>query len=122
MVKGSNRGFTLIEITIAFLIIVVAVFAALDLFVQSKRYQSRAWDINTASFAAAAVLEQIKRVPYEQVVSVPRSIHPEYPSFYYCVDVSPGVFENMKTVTVSVFYKSGGEEKRLSLSMEKLNR
>lgn len=122
MDRRGDGGFTLIEVTAALLIVMVAIYAALDLFVHSRRYQAGAWNINTASFAAAAVLEQMKRASFEEVVDMPRSVHPEYPFYDYSVSVSPGVFENMKTVTVSVFYRSGGGEKKLSLMMEKFKR
>lgn len=122
MMRSGKSGFTLVEVMAAFFIVVVTIFAALDLFVQSKRYQSRAWDVAASSFAAAAILEQIKRTPYEQVVSMPKTAHPEYQSLYYSVEVSPAAFYDMKTVTVSVFYAFDGEEKNVSLSMEKFNR
>ncbi len=118
----GSGGFTLLEVLVAFMIFAFCMTAVLDLFFHGIRHQVQAWDETRASFAAAAILEQIKEMPYEALQNKPRSDYPGDSRLNYTVSVEPSAYRDMKTISVTVFYSLGGEEKSIKLMMEKLNR
>ena len=119
---GGCRGFTLVEMLVALLIAAVCFSVILNIMVHSKIHQGQAWEMTRASFAAAAVAEEIKGLSYADVTAVPRTPYPRDQSLEYAVAVGPAGYESMKTISVTVFYVWGGDEKSICLRMEKLNR
>jgi Tfp pilus assembly protein PilV len=75
----------------------------------------------TALNLAQAYLEEIKDRPAHLVTGVDRTPVGGRPGYAYQVTVTEGA-ENLKTVTVTVWYPAPGGEKSVSLTTEKLRR
>lgn len=120
--KTGSGGFTLLEVLTAFLVFALCITAVLDLFFGGLRHQAQAWEEIRASFAAAAILEQVKEMPFESAASKSRAEYPGEPGLNYAVGVEPSARPDMKTISVTVYYDLAGEEKSVKLMMERLNR
>ncbi|GBF35401.1 hypothetical protein DCCM_4524 [Desulfocucumis palustris] len=120
--KTGSGGFTLLEVLTAFLVFTLCITAVLDLFFSGLRHQVQAWEETRASFAASAILEQVKEMPFESAESKARAEYSGEPGLNYAVDVGPSARPDMKTISVTVFYDLAGEEKSVKLMMERLNR
>jgi hypothetical protein len=70
--------------------------AVLDLFFYGVRHQVQAWEETRASFAAAAILEQVKEMPYESLESKSRSAYAGEPGLNYLIAVEQSARGDIK--------------------------
>jgi prepilin-type N-terminal cleavage/methylation domain-containing protein len=64
---GAESGFTLIELVVAMLVMLIMLTATLGFFVSSLKTVTLAKQRQTATALATQVLEQIRALPYDQV-------------------------------------------------------
>ncbi|MDH7577809.1 MAG: prepilin-type N-terminal cleavage/methylation domain-containing protein [Bacillota bacterium] len=121
--RKTEKGFTLIEVIIATLMIGIAVTPLLNLFAASQFHAAKAQQYLTAANLAQAKLEEIKDKAYHEVVSNSgKTPFPNQPAFTYTLSVVPGSRAGTKTVTVTVYWTSLQGEEHLTLTMEKVIR
>lgn len=117
---NTQRGFTLVEVMVAVSITGIALVGLMSLFLHSRHFVTDSNHTLQAVHLAQGVLEELKARDYDDVVERPKTPFSEAPGYSYAVSVSPSSFGyDLKTVTVTVYYQERGQEKKLSLSMEK---
>ncbi len=104
----NNKGFTLIEVLVAMVILSVGLLGTAALItgiINGNKVSNR---ITTATVLAQDKMEEIKGLDYSSVVSEPKSSLPspydQYERQVTVIDPSPSA--NMKTVTVTVYWES----------------
>ncbi|OIQ58216.1 hypothetical protein MOTE_21480 [Moorella thermoacetica] len=116
----SESGFMLLEVMVAVLILGIVIAGVIDIFIRSNYQVTSSYLTLQAIHLAQARLEELKATTYENVSNVDKTPYPGKPGFSYSVQVSPSVLGyNLKTVTVTIYYIERGNEKSLSLTMEK---
>lgn len=119
----GEKGFTLIEVIIAALVITIAVMGVLDLFVHAARFTTSSEQLVKAVNLGQGKLEELKYTNFDMVASQGQAQFAENPDFSYSVDVVPSAYGyDLKTVTVKVFYMDAGQDKTISLAMERAKR
>lgn len=107
---GNDRGFTLIELMVAVLILAVALIPLLGMFVQSRVVSGESWDEVTAVSLAQGKMEELKQMPFSALADEgPTPFAEPFDAMRYLVsveNVAPGLVE----ITVTVSSDSGGEE------------
>lgn len=94
--------------------------AFLNLFTFGARQAARSEQLLQAVSLAQARLEEIRNLSFSAVNEQPKTSCPENPAYAYAVEVAGSSLDcGLKTVTVTVFYQETGEEKSISLTMEK---
>jgi type IV pilus assembly protein PilV len=104
----NNKGFTLIEVLVAMVILSVGLLGTAALItgiINGNKVSNR---ITTATVLGQDKMEEIKGLDYSSVVSEPKSSLPspydQYERQVTVIDPSPAA--NMKTVTVTVYWES----------------
>lgn len=111
----EHRGFTLIEVLLAAVIIGVALIPVLNLFQTAAGNMTVAERETRATFLAQARLEEVKDLNYASINSIPRTACPEDPACDYAVAVEP--LGGAKRITVTVYYPgAGGGERTVVLT------
>jgi len=104
----NNKGFTLIEVLVAMVILSVGLLGTAALITGIIRGNKVSNRITTATTLAQDKMEEIKRSGYSNAVSEAKSSLPspydQYERQVTVVDNSPAA--NMKTVTVTVYWES----------------
>ncbi|OPX88400.1 MAG: hypothetical protein A4E53_02038 [Pelotomaculum sp. PtaB.Bin104] len=127
MVLNNERGLTLIEVLVAFVILTITLVTVMDSFALGSRQNAGTSRYNTALTFAQSKVEEIKYEPFNNVVDTAltdfstESDYSQYDGFSYTITVvpnpsSPGDLN--KTVTVTVFYSDGGVSKQFALTAE----
>jgi len=111
MILKNNKGFTLIEVLSALLILIMVAVPLIYIFVQG----SRGSEISGKRTAALNFAQQ----KMEEIIAEGRAVEEEgsfsgAPGYTYEVTVTPD--GKMYLVTVTVFYKVLGKSQKLSLS------
>ncbi|MDI6709699.1 MAG: type II secretion system protein [Thermoanaerobacterales bacterium] len=111
----DRRGFTLIEVMLALVIIGVALIPVLNLFQTATGNVVTAQRETRATFLAQARLDEVKGLGYEAINNVSRTTCPEDPDYEYAVAVElQGV---AKKIAVTVYYTGGdGGERTVVLT------
>lgn len=104
----NNKGFTLIEVLVAMVILSVGLLGTAALItgiINGNKVSNR---ITTATVLAQDKMEEIKGLDYSSIVSEPKSsLPPPYDQYERQVTViDPSPAANMKTVTVTVYWES----------------
>jgi len=127
VVLQDERGFTLIEVLMAFVILAVSLAVMMDGFAVASRGNAGVYRYNTAVSLAQSKMEEIKNSSFIHVKDVTladftkESDYSEYAGFLYSVDViDSGLIQ--KTVIVTVFYNDEGIPKEVSLTGEIVRR
>lgn len=98
--RRSQRGFTLIETSIALLVLMIALLALTSLFIYAINYNSGA-QVRTVSLAVAQQrIERLRKSSFDEVVS---ASEPDVTSSGYHFSVTTDVSgTSLKTITVTV--------------------
>lgn len=117
----KHSGFTLIEITIALLILAVGLVGILTLFPVGFKAVVEACNLTTATFLAQAVIEDVKKVGYSGAAEIQAGKGIDYGSpyskFEYDLTISDVAGLSLKQVDVEVFWPAGKtNQKSISLS------
>lgn len=109
---GHARGFTLLETSIALLILMIALLGLSAVFVHGINYNSAAHVRTVAMALAQQRMEGLRGGSFEEVLA---ANEPDVESVGYHFDVSTAVSTsgNLRTVTVRVTPKSGAPWARL---------
>ncbi|MGQ9824078.1 MAG: type IV pilus modification PilV family protein [Desulfotomaculales bacterium] len=130
----DGRGFTLIEVLIAAVILVAVVIPLMTSFINATRWTAEAQALLAAANLAQSKLEEVKNKPFGEVQNEPTgSGEPpvpfvDYPGYACRITVSeytgddPYLIGHLKTVTATVFYETPGGQKTVSLTMDKGDR
>ncbi len=106
----NDRGFTMIELLVAVVILSVALVPLLGLFVQGRTVSSESWDQVTAVSLAQGKIEELKGMPFGALADEGPTPFPEpFASLCYTTGiekVEPGLVE----ITVTVVSDATGEE------------
>lgn len=120
---NDERGLTLIEVLVSFLILTMAMLTIMNSFALGGRQNACAYRYNAALAFAQSKMEEIKNNTFKNVVNVsstdfsPESDYSRFAGFSYAVTVVNGGLNN-KTVTVTVFYSDEGEPRQLALTSD----
>lgn len=131
----DGRGFTLVEVLIAAVILAAVVIPLMASFINATRWTAEAQALLTAANLAQGKLEEVKNRRYDQVLnepddpSKPPVPFADYPGYAYRINVSeytrddhPYLKRHLKTVTATVYYETPGGQKTVSLTMDKGDR
>src|SRR6266581_4144812 len=69
---NNQRGFTLLEIMIAFVLMMIVTLGAASLFVYAINYNSGAYDRTLAHAVAQRQMESLRRTPFDSLVTPPQ--------------------------------------------------
>src|SRR3989338_7037675 len=106
----NKSAFTLIEITIALLILAIGIVGILTLFPVGFDASGRASNIIEATFLAQELIEEAKRVGYDDITARNENTPPVFSTKYdhdllvYDIDPTKG----LKEVVVRVYWPSNG--------------
>lgn len=117
----STRGYLLLEVLVALMILTATLIPLLTVIGFGSRNVTVAQNEVVALNLAQAYLEEVKDRPAHLVTGVARTPVPGRPGYAYQVTVEQGA-ENLKTVTVTVWYPAPGGERSVSLTTDKLRR
>lgn len=116
----AQRGFTLLEVLVAFAILMFVVMMSLAAFLERNRRLQQAREIILAYQALSNEAEYRRRMPFEGLESEPASfvsdtsvLEPLAP-YTASVDVEPGP-EAVKKVTMTIRWRDGVSEAKLGL-------
>ncbi len=89
----NHKGFTLIEITIALLILAIGLVGILTLFPVGFDASGRAAHITEATFLAQAIIEDSRRVGYPGILALDgqNNIYPNHPDYEYEIKTFDGL-------------------------------
>lgn len=119
----NERGLTLIEVLVAFLILSMALVTMMNSFALGGRSNADTYRYNAAMTLAQSKIEEAKNSPFNSVVNVAstdfssESDYSRFVGFSYTVTVVNSGLNN-KTVTVTVFYSDEGVPKQLDITTE----
>jgi len=106
----NSRGFTLLEIIAAFVVLLIGFLGLLALFPVGLEAQGRANNVMMGTFVAQAEIEKAKSLGFDSVtdISKTQSAVP-YDKFDYSVTVTE-VSSNLKEVEVKAYWPTGEAE------------
>lgn len=112
----TPRGYILADISVALVIIAVALLPLQAMFLYSQNHLSAARNLTVATMLAQSVLEEVLNLPYDSMSARERTPFPDQPGFFYSVaiDSVPGNLM-VKTILVTVYYPEAGREKHVTL-------
>lgn len=117
----NEKGLTLVEVLVAAVIlgiVAAGLFAAYDV---NKRLAAGARQKVKAVNLAQGKLEELRGVPYDDLVNIlhEEDFDPPVDGFTYRVAVAEGSIAGAvyKAVTVAVYYTEGGAAKQIELTM-----
>ncbi|OAT79864.1 hypothetical protein [Desulfotomaculum copahuensis] len=114
--KNFNQGFLLLDISLAMLLVAVALLPLQAMFSYSQLHLSAARNMTVAVMLAQSGMEELLDLPYESLVSQNKTPLPGRPGFSRSISVGDSPVGSLKTVVVTVFYPEAGGEKQVSLS------
>ena len=127
---NPQRGFTLIEVTIAMVVMMIGTLGAAALFAYSVNYNSGAYDRTLAHAVAQKQMEYLRRVPFDSLVT-PAQPEPDIISgdrsygvvTTVCADAAAncGGSATLKKITIQITPRAAGASwVRTSIRMETL--
>ncbi len=123
LIKYNKSGFTLIEITVALLILAVGLVGILTLFPVGFDAAGRAANITKATFLAQKLIEDLKREGYGTTVqsALTETIYEvdldaPYSNYEYEISADDSMFGSLAAsiceVTVTVYWPAGADNQR----------
>ncbi|MBN1870936.1 MAG: prepilin-type N-terminal cleavage/methylation domain-containing protein [Candidatus Omnitrophica bacterium] len=108
--KSKIRGFTLIEIVVAFLVLLIGFLGLLALFPVGFDAAGRSQNLMRATYLAQSEMENIKKLGYYGVASVSKTqLETPFEAFDYKVDVT-NVKSDLKKIEATIYWPSGTAE------------
>ncbi|HOV79813.1 MAG TPA: type II secretion system protein [Bacillota bacterium] len=119
----KNKGFTLLELMIAVLLLGIVLTPLLEIFSRSSRISADSWFETTALNLAQSKLEEVKDLPFDDVVCQ-SGVFPENPEYAYELTVTPDPEYSflIKIATVKVSCGDGDGGRSVELTITKLKR
>lgn len=115
---GSRRprGFTLLEVLVALVVLAVALTALLSAQALAVRLRSQAAEITFATFLAQSRLTDIELGEFPDVGTREGDFGDAYPGYRWQVAVGETPFPKVREVRLAVLWRSGPREERLELT------
>src|SRR3954466_7609920 len=112
--KGKDQGFTLLETSIALIVMMVVTLATGSLFVYAVNYNSGSGDRAAALAIAQQRVERLRRTPFDDALLTPASTTETVTHAGRCCTVVPSVgwdstcggSDTLKVITISVSFVS----------------
>lgn len=130
MPSPNQSGMSLIEVMVAFVILTILTAPLISCFVAGNALAAAARNDVAALSLAQQKLEEIKAKPYALVR--PEQAEPDHLPlplaesyngiFSYKVAVVEDAMKNLKTVTVTIYYRDKNKDRQVSLTTGKLKR
>lgn len=117
----DERGMTLIEVLVALVILTIAMVTMMNGFFLGGRQNANTNRYNIAMTLAQSKMEEIKKLPYKNIVNVAstnfsaETDYSQYTGFSYIIAVENDGL-NVKKVTVTVSYSDEGTSKTFALT------
>ncbi|MCL0062930.1 type II secretion system GspH family protein [Peptococcaceae bacterium] len=122
----DKKGFTMVEVMLVLMIILLAIIPLMNIFIQSKKDAAAALQRTQAVFLAQSILEEYKAKDFDDIatgISDPEPIKIENHSYDYRVKVEYyNENKNLKQINVIVEYEEFGRTKSLELTTLKSKR
>jgi prepilin-type N-terminal cleavage/methylation domain-containing protein len=126
MLSNHEDGFTLLEVTLAMVIMGIVLVPILGLFFSSRAHYELSTEETIAVYLAQEKMEEIIGTKIHEVVDNPDSWEEchGFPGFYYQVEVTPPKENkegdndklNLYKIHVRVQYQTGGKTREIALS------
>jgi len=125
-IKIDERGLTLLEVLIAFVILTATLLAMINGFALGARRNADTGRHQIALALAQSKLEELKNKAYNNVVEITAPVqfssennYSNYNGFAYTISIDDLAFDDLnKTVTVIVFYNDGDVAKKVMLTTD----
>lgn len=108
------RGFTLLEILIAIIILAVGVIAIISAFSSGIFASSDVENVDLALNIAQAKMEEIKNTAFASLVDSGPTLDPNFPNFNVSVNVAEG--QNPMQIDVTVSWNTKGGQADINLT------
>jgi prepilin-type N-terminal cleavage/methylation domain-containing protein len=119
-----QRGFSLVEVLVALLVLAVVITTTMAMFVERQKRMQNANETILAYQAIANEIEVWRRIPYDSLETTPPKFMTLTPTsdiiaplqpYAATVTVSPAK-DSIKTVTLSVRWRNGQRVERISIT------
>lgn len=97
----DQQGFSLVETAVALLIMMIAGLGIAGLFAYAINYNAGAYDRTLAHSLAQQRMEQIRMVPYDQIVAATES-DVTMAEHHFSVETTVNTTSTLKTITIQV--------------------
>jgi len=116
-----GNGFLLLDISLAVLLIFLALLPLQAVFYYSQLHLSAARLLTGAVMLAQAGLEESLDASYDSLVSRDRASVPGQPGYSRSISVADSPNGRWKTIVVTVYYPGADGEKQVSLAVQRAN-
>lgn len=120
--RPRHRGFTLIEVMVAVVVLAIGVSSIMYFLAQATKMISTARGVTVQVFLARQVMVDIENKYWRrqaQDVQLSGDFGPEFPNYRYEVRITEGIdpkVPELQQVDVTVFWNRGGYERPFTLS------
>lgn len=114
--KNFKQGFLLLDVSLAVLLIMLALLPLQAMFYYSRLHTSAARNLTEAVMLAQSEMEKLLDLPYDYLVSQDKTPLPDRPGFSHSVSVADSSAGRLKSIMVTVCYPEAGGEEQVSLS------
>jgi len=110
----AKKGFTLVEILLALLLVTIGLFPLLIVISSALSSSGGTLTRSSALDLAQAKMEEIENTSFDNILSAPKNVIPDFPAYKQEVQVT-NPQPNLKDFKVILYWYEKGTEKNLSL-------
>lgn len=115
MLTKSRKGFTLLEVLVATLLVGLGIFAIMEAFNRGYLGAGQVEDYTLAISLSQEQIETVRATPFSSISSQARAPVPEFSSFERATSVTT-VHPDLKKVVVTTYWKVPNGENNVSLT------
>ncbi len=120
MLIKSRKGFTLLEVLVATVLVGVGIFAIMEAFNRGYLGVGQAEDYSVALSLSEEKMEELRDAPYNNISNSKKAVVSGFPSFQREVIVTQPI-SNLKQIVVKTYWTVPNGEDNVSLTTFKLN-
>ncbi len=120
MLTKSRKGFTLLEVLVATVLVGIGIFAIMEGFNRGYLGVGEAEDYSVALSLSEQKMEELRDLSYADIVAAPKAAVPGFPNFQQEVIVVISV-NNLKHILVNTYWTVPNGEKHISLQVYRAN-